>query len=267
MSDDDRCHQMQWPAPIRPEFLVAGRFRVRWFAELDSTNRYAMDAMRAGADDGLVVVADHQSAGRGRLGRSWDAGDAEALLASIAFRGPIPVAGARHLSAAVGVALAEAVAACTGTRPAHKWPNDLVVGDAKLAGVLAEADAGADGVVGVLVVGAGTNVASVPAEYAASAISCDRLASRPVDREELLVAWLDALAARLADPAGALAEVRAHNATVGRRVRVDLAHRTVDGVAVSLTDEGALVVRDDAGVEHEIAAGDVVHLRPRDRPR
>ncbi len=121
---------------------------IRRFDSIDSTNRYLLDEARRGAPDGVVAVADHQSAGRGRLGRSWEAPPGSNLLLSVLLRPDLPV-GDRHLaSAAVALAAAEAVDAVTGVRVGIKWPNDLLGPDGrKLAGVLAEADLGvaADG--------------------------------------------------------------------------------------------------------------------------
>ncbi|HEY6622517.1 MAG TPA: biotin--[acetyl-CoA-carboxylase] ligase [Acidimicrobiales bacterium] len=131
---------------------------VRWFDELDSTNRYLLSEARAGAGEGLVVVADHQSAGRGRLGRRWEAPPGANLLASVLLRPHLPFE-ARHLaSAVVALAAADACAALGGVAASIKWPNDLLVDGRKLAGVLAEADVGTEGRAPI-VVGIGINVA------------------------------------------------------------------------------------------------------------
>src|SRR5262249_49285686 len=135
--------------------------------------------------------------------------------------------------------------------------NDLVVGDRKLAGILAEVDGD------VVVVGAGCNVNwdAFPPSLAATATSCNLEAGHAVDRDALLDAFLAHLDAHLADRASLAAALRARLVTLGRRVRVDRGEGSLDGVAFDVTDEGALLVRDDAAVTHTVFAGDVVHLR------
>jgi BirA family biotin operon repressor/biotin-[acetyl-CoA-carboxylase] ligase len=235
----------------------AGRFTVRRFTELDSTNRYALDEAAAGAPDGLVVVADHQTAGRGRLDRRWEAPPGSSLLVSVLFR-PAPAGdGAHAVVMAVGLALADAVARVAGFAPALKWPNDVVVGGRKLAGILAEQGAAS------LVVGAGLNVQweAFPPDLAATATACNLEAGRAVDRDQLLTAFLDGLAARRDAPDRVPGEYRTRLATLGRRVRAVTATRELEGTAVDVRDSGALVVRDDVGTDHEITTADVVHLR------
>ena len=114
-----------------------GRWRVRHFALIDSTNRYLLDEARAGAESGLVAVADHQTAGRGRFDRRWEAPPGSSLLVSVLLR-PVPVDAGHRAMTATALALADAVEAVAGFAPELKWPNDLVVGDRKLAGLLAE---------------------------------------------------------------------------------------------------------------------------------
>ena len=239
-------------------------WEIRTFATLDSTNRYLLDEARAGAPDGVVAVAAHQSAGRGRLGRVWEAAPGSALLVSVLLR---PVLAPERLglcSVAAGLALADAVTEVAGVEARLKWPNDLVVRDRKLAGLLAEADLGG-ATVRAVVVGAGCNLdrAAVPPALADVATSVEAEAGRTVDRDAVLGAFLDALDRHLADPDALPGLARDRSATLGRRVRVDLGGgRIVEGLALDTTDAGALVVRDDDGEEHIVSVGDVVHLRP-----
>jgi len=118
------------------------RFRqIRCYEDVDSTNRLAMDAARSGATEGLVVTAEHQRAGRGRLGRTWEAPPGRNLLASILLRPRIEPADRHLVTAMAALAAADAVSALAGFPPLVKWPNDLLTPDGrKLAGVLAEAD-------------------------------------------------------------------------------------------------------------------------------
>src|SRR5213078_4741069 len=113
---------------------------VRRHAELDSTNRLAADLARAGAPEGVVVVADHQTAGRGRLGRTWVAPPGSSVLMSVVLR-PTVAPERRHVvTLALALAARDACVEVTGVMPDLKWPNDLLVTERKLAGILAEAD-------------------------------------------------------------------------------------------------------------------------------
>jgi BirA family biotin operon repressor/biotin-[acetyl-CoA-carboxylase] ligase len=241
------------PAPARTS--ERGRWHVEHFAELDSTNRHALDAARAGAADGLVVVADVQTAGRGRLDRRWLSPPGASLLVSVVVRAPGPAA---RVVIAAGVALADAVSDVAGVDPGLKWPNDLIVGDRKLAGVLAETTGDA------VVVGAGCNVnwEAFPPELGDTATACNVEARRVIDRDALLDAYLDHLGHALATGDELMAEYRSRLVTLGRRVRVHpIRGDDLVGVATAVTDDGALVVRDDEDVEHAVTTADVVHLR------
>ncbi len=174
---------------------------------------------------------------------------------------------------AAGVALAEAVEQVAGFTVALKWPNDLVVDDRKLAGLLAEADLGSGTGPGdqgnsrgiAIVVGAGCNVQweRFPTELEATATACNLEAGRPVDRDGLLDAYLGRLARHYGTLDAVAPAYRARLATVGRRVRVELAGgAALVGTAVGVDDAGRLRVEADDGTRHDLAAGDVHHLRP-----
>jgi BirA family biotin operon repressor/biotin-[acetyl-CoA-carboxylase] ligase len=158
---------------------------------------------------------------------------------------------------AAGVAAIAAVGRVARIEARLKWPNDLVVDDRKLAGILAEKDGDA------VVVGMGLNVAwnAFPPDIAATATACNLLTAAPVAREELLVAWLVELDRRLDALDETIDEARARSATIGRRVRVELVRETFEADAIGVTDAGLLVVRRDDGRELALSAGDVVHLR------
>ncbi len=240
---------------------------VRRLVETDSTNRVALELARAGAPEGVVVVADHQTAGRGRLGRSWVAPPGSSLLLSVLLRPALAPGQLQLVTLAVALAAADACERVAGVVPSLKWPNDLMAGDRKLAGILAEAVWEGDRLDG-LVVGLGLNVewpADMPAEVADAAVALNQLAGRSVDREEVLAALLDALELwyeRL--PGGVLDEYRHRCATLDQDVRVDLGggREPLVGRAVDLSGDGHLLVAVAEGGVHEVAAGDVVHLRP-----
>src|SRR5580658_3871436 len=138
-----------------------GRFgEIRRFSELDSTNRYLLDEARAGGPDGLVAVTDHQTAGRGRLGRRWEAPAGANLLVSVLLRPAIPIEELHLCTVAMALAARSACGRGAGVECVLKWPNDVMVGEKKLAGILAETipEGPESGGSRAVVVGLGVNV-------------------------------------------------------------------------------------------------------------
>jgi BirA family transcriptional regulator, biotin operon repressor / biotin---[acetyl-CoA-carboxylase] ligase len=247
--------------------MWGGEWDVHRLDEVGSTNTYVLDQARLGAPAGLVAVADHQTAGRGRLDRRWESPPGANLLASILLR-PGCGNGDVHLcSGAVALAGADACREATGAEPVLKWPNDLLLDGLKLAGVLAEAQFAGPSLTAV-VVGIGINVAwPGPAEAGGTCLDDAGGSAQPVDRQVLLDHLLGALGPRLAllDEAvgrGILAdEVRRRCATIGQEVRVILSREELTGRAAAIDDAGHLVVETTSG-PRTVSAGDVVHLRP-----
>ncbi len=244
--------------------MWGGTWDVHRFDEIDSTNRYLCREARHGAREGTVAVAEHQSAGRGRFDRRWESPPGASLLASVLFRPEFDSTELHLCTAAMALAAAEACRREAGVGPVLKWPNDLLVGEAKLAGVLAETEPDGRGGCAV-VVGIGLNV-DWPGPPGAGTCLRDQGAA-PVDRELVLAALLHALSSRraLLDSATGrrevAAEFRSRCSTLGRRVRVELAAEAVVGVALEVDDAGHLVVGTPSG-PRTVSAGDVVHLRP-----
>lgn len=233
-------------------------WRVEHVDATGSTNADVLAEARLGAAAGLVRVAAFQSAGRGRLGRVWQAAPGDCLLVSLLLR-PDDRPNDRgvelhRLTQAVALAAADACVAAGGFRPDLKWPNDLLVGDRKLAGILAESLV-EGGVITAVVVGMGLNVRAAPP----GAISATEAAGREVHRLELLDSLLLMLSAL--DPTTVALRYRAELATLGRWVRVDRHDGGVEGRAVDVGADGRLVIEEADGTRTEIAAGDVVHLR------
>ena len=247
---------------------------VRWVAETGSTNRDLLESASAGVPEGLVLVADHQSAGRGRLDRTWTAPPGSSLLVSALVRPTVRPSDAFLVTVAAAVAASEACEDVAGVRPGIKWPNDLVITDGgrfeghKLAGILAESVV-RDGRISAIVLGMGLNVnwpEELPPDLASRAVSLAHVTGSPVDREALLVAWLVRFDSRLDQIESAegrtalVAELRSRSATLGQLVRVEMADGIVIGKAEAITDSGHLVVRsDETGEEIEVTVGDVVH--------
>ena len=238
-------------------------WRVRRFATIDSTNRWLLDEARNGARAGLVVIADEQTEGRGRRGRTWSAPAGSSLLVSVLLRPRLRGDDVHVLTMAAALALRDAVEEVTGLRAGLKWPNDLVVGDRKLAGVLAEAELDGEGHTEAVVIGLGCNVEwpSIPPDLEGIATSCNLEVGHPVDRAQVLDVFLSRLAERLEHLADVPGEYRDALVTLGRTVRVDLGDAAVIGTATGLDAAGRLVVTPDEGEAVTVAVGDVVHLR------
>lgn len=236
--------------PLRADELARALgpegWRVELLASTGSTNAVVAQRARAGEGAGLVVVAEEQTAGRGRLDRSWVSPPRAGLTFSVLLRPAAGVDGWVPLLA--GLAVARAVSEQAGVEALLKWPNDVLVGGRKLAGLLGEAAGGA------VVLGVGLNVTTRRDELPhAQATSLLLEGARSTDRGTLLRAVLRALAF----DEGSRAAYRGRCSTLGRRVRVELpGGASVEGVAGSVDEQGRLVVD---GVPY--AAGDVVHLR------
>lgn len=240
-------------------------YQAEWVSETGSTNADLLAAARQGSETNRVLVADYQSAGRGRRGRTWEAVPESGLLFSVLTRPEIPVAAAHLVTTALALGALEACDSLAGVRPGLKWPNDLVVADRKLAGVLAESVVAGDRLEAV-VVGMGLNVraGAAPPEAAESAVALDDVGGSAVDRRELLAAvlagfsyWMDRIEAA-AGQAKLVDAARRESATLGRQVSVELGDgRVLEGLAQDLDERGALVMEDGM----RVVAGDVVHLR------
>ncbi len=226
--------------------LASTRFRhVEVHASIDSTQTLLV---REGGRDGRVVVADHQTAGRGRAGRSWTDVPGAMLMFSALLR-EVPPQRAALVGLAAGVAAARAI----GMDARLKWPNDVRVDGRKVCGILGELAPSGD----YVVVGIGVNVGhadgDLPDELAATSL---RIASdgAPPRRDDLCVAILRELDALVGS--NFMDDYRALCETIGSRVRVELTDGTIEGTAEGVRDDGALIVDGKA-----VVTGDVVHVR------
>lgn len=233
-----------------------------------STNAALARRARAGEAPGLVLVAEHQTAGRGRLDRVWVTPPRAALTFSVLLAPTrVPLRRWPWLPLLAGLAVAAGVRRAAGVQCTLKWPNDVLVGDRKVAGILVErVERGAGG---AAVVGVGVNVSSAREELPVpTATSLLMEGVEAPDRTALLAAVLDELATRyqrwtssLGEPADLRASYLSVCTTVGRRVRVDLPDgATVTGTATGVDDDGRLEVGTAEGLR-TLGAGDVVHVR------
>lgn len=229
--------------------------------EVSSTNTYLKGMARQGAPAGSLCISETQSAGKGRLGRVWHSPASQGLWLSVLARPSLPPADAPLVTFCAAMAMAQAVREVTGLAAAVKWPNDLVLDDKKLCGILLEVSATADEL-DYIIIGTGLNVrrGAYPTELAHQATSLEDHTTPP-PRSLLLVHYLAALEDCLTrlEQGGfaALAEDYRHlSCTLGRAVQV-IGSESFIGVAENLDTDGALLVRDEGGMLHRVLAGDV----------
>jgi BirA family biotin operon repressor/biotin-[acetyl-CoA-carboxylase] ligase len=248
-------------------------------AETASTNADCAQAAARGEPEGLVVVAEQQTAGRGRRERQWVSPPRAGLTVSVLLRPgvadpeqgrqPAPTGTLAWLPLLAGVALVEAVRRVSEVEAVLKWPNDLLAGDRKCAGILAEVSGDA------VIVGIGLNVSTradeLPETDGVPATSLKLAGAAATDRDPLLRALLRGFAGWYggwreagadAELSGLLAAYRRHCATIGRPVRVLLpGGGELTGEATAVDAGGQLVIRTADGGEHRVSAGDVLHVR------
>jgi BirA family biotin operon repressor/biotin-[acetyl-CoA-carboxylase] ligase len=237
-------------------------------AETSSTNTDLLARHAAGEDiTGAVLLADHQRAGRGRNGRSWSAPPGSQIALSIGVSAvEVPPSAWGWLPLLTGVALVDAVRQTTGIEAGVKWPNDILVGTGKLAGILTEV-ASPDP---VIVVGLGLNVTLTPEEAPdPRATSLQMLGASMLDRDKLAAAILRELTTRIQrwqnahgpDPA-LVEDYQKRSLTLGGRVRAVLpGDREIIGTAMEVDAAGRLLIDTDTEVV-TVSAGDITHLRP-----
>ena len=271
-SDPDRKSAFDVGAsPLRIDDLqgeaAANRLGIKfhYFPELDSTNSYARRLAQQGAPEGEVVIAERQSEGRGRLGRSWVSPPYRNLYCSLLLRPTLAPAHAPQITLMAAVALADTVASFVAEPPEIKWPNDILLRGKKLAGILTESSCDSQRIEFVIV-GIGVNL-NFPAELMPEAIrhratSLMEVAGTRVSRETFLrrlihdldrcygileESGFDALAPRW----------QARFGLRGKRVRVEMGSELLTGRAVGIDGDGALLVEDDRGERQRVVAGDV----------
>ena len=233
--------------------LAPDGWRVEVLRATGSTNAVVAERALAGEPPGLVVVAESQTAGRGRLDRSWVSPPRAGLTLSVLVRPDLPPVRWPWLPLLTGLAVATAVREQAELDAVLKWPNDVLVGGRKVCGVLAEVPEA-----GAAVLGIGLNVTTRAEELpVATATSLALAGAATTDRDTLLRALLRALGSVLVDVDASRAAYRERCSTIGQSVRVELpGGAAVQGVAEQVDDSGRLVVAGQA-----YGAGDVVHLR------
>ncbi len=263
-------------APLQPEEIQkrvqAGRLgkRIHYFSEIDSTNLFAFRRAQQGGEEGETVIAESQTQGKGRMGRSWFSPPCLNLYLSVILRPKLAPVHAPQITLMSAVALAETIQSFLASPPSIKWPNDIMVHGKKLAGILTESSC-EPGRLHFVVVGIGVNL-NLPSELLPESIR-DRatslliLTERPVDRTAFawqLIQDLDRCYGELegrgfpwiARRWESFFELR------GKRVKVEMADQSLSGTARGIDGDGALILERDGGALQRIVAGDVIPLEP-----
>ncbi|HEY1266391.1 MAG TPA: biotin--[acetyl-CoA-carboxylase] ligase [Candidatus Binatia bacterium] len=259
------------PESLRPEeirkHLASGRLgkTIHYFAELDSTNRAAYKLAGEGAAEGEVVLAEAQTRGKGRLGRSWFSPPGLNLYLSVILRPKLSPSDAPQLTLVAAVALADTVRRFLGRAPAIKWPNDILVGGKKLAGILTESSVDSQRL-HFVVVGVGVNLnmpaSMLPEDIRGLATSLLILTNQMADRTSFakeLIHSLDRCYGELEQSGFPPMAARWESffELKGRKVKVEMGDRVVLGIARGIDRDGALILEKQGGATERIIAGDV----------
>lgn len=220
---------------------------------------------KEGAPHGTVLIADAQTGGRGRMGRSFHSPAGQGLYMSILLRPECKPDALMHLTCAAAVAACDAIRACIGITPGIKWTNDLVWGKRKLAGILTELGIGKDGSVAYAIIGIGINCMQQPSDFPAElqsvATSLSEITAVPVDRDRLAAALIGALSEMsthlLCAKEETLTRYRDLCVTLGNEVSVVRADDVRHATAVDIDSDGALIVRFPDGSTESVSSGEV----------
>lgn len=236
------------------------------FDAIDSTNSHAHKLAKEGAKEGTVVLSESQSRGKGRLGRSWFSPSGTNIYLSVILRPQMPASQITLLTFAAAIAVAKAIRDITGLDADIKWPNDILIKGKKVAGILSEMDAKSD-TIRFVVIGIGINVnlekKDIPLELMDKATSIKIESNSTIDRMNLICRVLENLEKwyNLFERNGAndiIKEWKSLAITIGRDVKVQSGNSFVEGRAVDIDENGALLIKDRNGVIQKVLSGDVI---------
>ena len=232
---------------------------IHYYQELDSTMNRAAELARAGCPALTVVVADRQASGRGRLARQWQSAEG-GLYFSMILRPALPPREGPLVNFAVALELAETLAAHCGVPARVKWPNDVLVEEKKIAGILSQMEMEAERIT-FLNIGVGVNLNNQPEVADKPAVSVLQLTGRRVDRAGLLADFLDRFEMRMANFSrrGVIAAWKEKAITLGRRVTVATVRDTHEGLAVDVDEDGGLILEAADGSRRTVFYGDCFH--------
>lgn len=238
--------------------------RIHYFDTTDSTNTQAKKMAAAGAPHGTVLIAGHQTGGRGRMGRSFHSPAGLGIYLSVILRPNCGPEELMHLTCAAGCAMCDAVEDVAGFRPGTKWINDLVYSGRKLGGILAELSLSASGGVNYAVVGIGINCSHTPDDFPPEirdmAASLTMVSDSPISPAQLAAAMIDSLLRMdqhlLTGKDAIMARYRKDCITIGQEVKV-MTDPPREGVALDVDNDGGLMVRYADGHTETVSAGEV----------
>lgn len=240
-------------------------WQVHWFPTVCSTNTLAKEMALEGAPHGTVILAGHQTGGRGRMGRSFSSPEGLGLYLSLILRPNCPASALMHLTCAAGLAACDAVESAAGFRPGIKWINDLVADSRKLGGILTEMSVNAKtGLVDYAVIGIGINCLQkkedFPPELQSIAVSLKTITGQNVEIANLaaqLILSLHQMAENLFAPDSIMELYRKDCVTLGKEIAVISSSDTRHGTALDIDNEGALIVRFQNGAVETVNSGEV----------
>lgn len=240
------------------------RENLHYFESIDSTNTAAKQMAATGAPEGTVLLADLQTGGRGRMGRSFHSPAGCGIYMSVILRPKCPAPQLMHLTCAVAVAAADAIEAATGLRPGIKWTNDLVFERRKLGGILTELSLDKNGCIDYAVLGIGINCCQkaedFPEEIQGIATSLQLCTGKPVNRAAVAAAMIEALERMnhtLIDAGAFLPCYRTNCITIGQAISLVRGDEVRHGTALDVDNQGALVVRFEDGHTEAVQSGEV----------
>ena len=239
--------------------------RLQYFDSIDSTNTHLKQLAAEDAPHGTVLIADRQSGGRGRLGRSFLSPPGMGIYMSLLLRPQCAPSQLMHLTCASATVLCDALERSVGFRPGIKWTNDLVYGQRKLAGILTELGLAAGGTTDYAIIGIGVNccqqISDFPPEIQSIAGSLSMVTGTPIHRSQVAAAMMEALwkmsETLLSSKPALLKQYRADCVTIGKEISVLRGSDVRHGIALDVDDAGALVVRYDSGETEAVNSGEV----------
>ncbi|WP_033541212.1 biotin--[acetyl-CoA-carboxylase] ligase [Planococcus sp. CAU13] len=254
------------PSAIQPLLKTERLGRtIEWIATCDSTQIIAHQLAQQGVPDGTAVLAEEQTAGRGRMARKWDSAYGKGIWMSVILRPDVPLHRAPQFTLVAAVAVVRAIEEVTGLRPDIKWPNDILLNGKKCTGILTELQSDADGIQ-ALIIGIGLNANQDAGDFSDEvkdiATSLKMEAGQAVSRQQLVRAMLFYLehytAIYINEGFGVLKMMwESYSTTIGKPVRARMAKETLEGIAEGITDEGVLQLRTPDGRLHGIYSADI----------
>ncbi|MFA6130422.1 MAG: biotin--[acetyl-CoA-carboxylase] ligase [Candidatus Omnitrophota bacterium] len=261
-SSPDRLFALEIAHGLNTKFIAK---KIHYFDYLVSTMDLAMQLGIQAAPHGTVVLAESQTKGRGRLGRGWFSPKYKGIYLSLILRPEISPSASPILTLLSAVSICETIKKTVGLDAQIKWPNDVFICNKKVAGILTEMNAEVDKV-NFLVIGIGLNVNNDKKSLIAQATSLKEQTAEPVNRIILLQELLRRIESNyfLLEDKGAreiIDKWRNFSLTLGRRVKIYCQDKHIEGQAVDIDQDGALLVRKDSGLMQKVFSGDVMHLR------